>query len=301
MRVLLAIAAVALVVAFWRLLARLRRLERTVTELRFLGREIEDAKEDLTRDLAVTRMHVAAVAAGEPPASEAIVRGVPYRDVSAAEAFGLWEQTPGLVVLDVRTPGEFASGHIPGARLVPVDELEGRVRELPPPETTMLVTCAAGGRSAAACDLLGRRGYTRLLNLVGGMGAWSGPRESGAGPVPTAEPLPSDGPSVAITYRGGTLSEAAVTAAIRECYDPEIPLNVYDLGLVYGIDIDPDAISVRMTLTSQECPSARTIPEDVKRRIVALGQPNVSVDIVWDPPWHPSRISAEGKQKLGLG
>jgi metal-sulfur cluster biosynthetic enzyme len=106
---------------------------------------------------------------------------------------------------------------------------------------------------------------------------------------------------VAINYRGGTLTEAAVTAAIRECYDPEIPLNVYDLGLVYGIDIDPDAINVRMTLTSQDCPSARTIPEDVKRRIVALGQPNVSVDIVWDPPWHPSRISAEGKQKLGLG
>src|SRR5262245_33231362 len=180
MRVLLALAVVALVVAFGRLLARLRRLERTVTELRFLGREIEDAKEELSRDLAVTRMHVAALAAGETPSSEAIVRGVPYRDVSAADAFGLWEKASGLVVLDVRTPGEFASGHIPGARLVPVDELEARIGELPPPETTMLVTCAAGGRSAAACDLLGRRGYARLLNLVGGMGAWPGPRESGA-------------------------------------------------------------------------------------------------------------------------
>lgn len=300
MRVLLALAAVALVVAFWRLLARLRTLERTVTELRFLGREIEDAKEELARDLAVTRTHVAALAAGEAPSSDSIVRGVPYRDVSAAEALGLWERTPGLVVLDVRTPGEYASGHIPGARLVPVDELEARVRELPPSETTMLVTCAAGGRSAVACDLLGHRGYTRLLNLVGGMGAWSGPCETGAGVAPT-EPAPQDGPAVAISYRGGAVSEAAVTAAIRECYDPEIPLNVYDLGLIYGIEIDPDAINVRMTLTSEECPSARTIPEEVKRRIAALGQPNVSVDIVWDPPWHPSRISAEGKQKLGLG
>jgi metal-sulfur cluster biosynthetic enzyme len=56
-----------------------------------------------------------------------------------------------------------------------------------------------------------------------------------------------------------------------------------------------------MTLTSEGCPSARTIPEDVRRKIVALGQPNVTVDVVWDPPWHPSRISPDGKQKLGLG
>jgi metal-sulfur cluster biosynthetic enzyme len=55
-----------------------------------------------------------------------------------------------------------------------------------------------------------------------------------------------------------------------------------------------------MTLTSEACPSARTIPLDVKNRIAALGQENVRVDVVFDPPWHPSRISHEGKQKLGL-
>ena len=89
-------------------------------------------------------------------------------------------------------------------------------------------------------------------------------------------------------------------AAIRECFDPEVPVNVYDLGLIYGIDIAPGAIAVRMTLTSEGCPSARSIPEEVRQRIVALGQPNVTVEIVWDPPWHPARISPEGKQKLGL-
>jgi len=57
---------------------------------------------------------------------------------------------------------------------------------------------------------------------------------------------------------------------------------------------------VRMTLTSEACPSARSIPDEVRQRIAALGQPNVSVEVVWDPPWHPSRISPEGKQKLGL-
>ncbi len=56
-----------------------------------------------------------------------------------------------------------------------------------------------------------------------------------------------------------------------------------------------------MTLTSETCPSAKQIPEDVKRRVSALGQDNVSVDVVFDPPWHPARISADGKAKLGLG
>jgi metal-sulfur cluster biosynthetic enzyme len=55
-----------------------------------------------------------------------------------------------------------------------------------------------------------------------------------------------------------------------------------------------------MTLTSESCPSAKAIPEDVRKRVSALGQPNVTVDIVFDPPWHPARISAEGKQRLGL-
>jgi metal-sulfur cluster biosynthetic enzyme len=107
-------------------------------------------------------------------------------------------------------------------------------------------------------------------------------------------------PSYLKELTGGAISEAAVVGAIRECFDPEIPLNIYDLGLVYGIDIAPEVIAVKMTLTSEACPSARTIPLDVKNRIVALGQENVTVDVVFDPPWHPSRISDEGKQKLGL-
>jgi len=106
--------------------------------------------------------------------------------------------------------------------------------------------------------------------------------------------------STAIAFRGGPVSGEAVVAAIRECFDPEVPVNVYDLGLVYAIDIAPEAIAVRMTLTSEECPSARSIPDEVRRRIAALGQRNVTVELVWDPPWHPSRISPEGKQKLGL-
>src|SRR5439155_1377825 len=104
-----------------------------------------------------------------------------------------------------------------------------------------------------------------LLNLVGGMHTWPGPRVQEAA-VP--EPPPAAA-GTTVNYRGGPLSETQVVGAIRECFDPEIPLNIYDLGLIYGIDIDESGIAVKMTLTSEGCPSARTIPEDVKRKIAA--------------------------------
>ncbi|HYY06344.1 MAG TPA: iron-sulfur cluster assembly protein [Candidatus Limnocylindria bacterium] len=290
------LVAAVLAVVLWRLAARLRDVDRQVKELRLLRREIEELREELDRGLGVTRAHLAAVAAGEPPERDVILRGAPYRDVQPAEALAFWEKTPGLFVLDVRTPAEFASGHIPNAHLIPVDELEDHLGELPAKDTPMLVHCAAGGRSTVACQTLGERGWTRLLNLAGGLHAWPGPRvQEAAAPEPPPAPT-----GTTVTYRGGPVTEAQVVGAIRECYDPEIPLNIYDLGLIYGIDIDESQVAVKMTLTSEGCPSARTIPEDVKRKIAALGQPNVTVDVVWDPPWHPSRISPDGKQKLGL-
>src|SRR2546428_1135891 len=155
------VAAVVAGVAItgWRLARRLRALEERVGEIRSLGRRLDDMRAGLERGLGVTRAHLAAVAAGEAPERAAILRGSPYQDIKPTDAFGLWERTPGLFVLDVRTSGEFANGHIPNAHLVPVDELEDRLGELPPPDTTMLVTCAAGGRSTAACPpLRGKRG-----------------------------------------------------------------------------------------------------------------------------------------------
>lgn len=295
MIVALMLAVVALGAVVGRIRIRLRESERQLREVRLLGREIEAAREDARRGLAATRAHLAAVASGEVPAREAILRGTPYRDLEAREALALYENTQGLTVLDVRTPAEFASGHIPNARLVPLDELEDRIAELPARDAPILVHCAAGGRSAAASELLGHHGFTRVYNLVGGMHAWSGPVAKDDRPPVAAAPA-----GIPIAYHGGSVTGEQVVGAIRECYDPEIPLNIYDLGLIYGIEIDESAIAIRMTLTSEACPSARTIPEDVRRKVAALGQPNVSVDVVWDPPWHPSRISADGKQKLGL-
>ncbi len=283
-------------VVLWRTTRRLRETERQVVDLRLVRREVEELRGELARGLSVTRAHLAAVAAGQPPERDVIVRGSPYRDVPAAEALALYERTPGLFVLDVRSPAEYRNGHIPDSHLIPVDELEDRLTELPPPDTLMLVHCAVGGRSTAACETLGRHGYTQLLNLAGGMHAWTGPRVQDE---PEAPP-PNVRAGTNVSYHGGPVNEAQVIGAIRECFDPEIPLNIYDLGLIYGIDIAESAITVTMTLTSEACPSARAIPEDVRTKIAALGQPNVTVDIVWSPPWHPSRISEQGKEKLGL-
>jgi metal-sulfur cluster biosynthetic enzyme/rhodanese-related sulfurtransferase len=294
----LALAILAIVV--WRLTQRLGVAERQLAEVRSLRRQQEEGRAQLERGLAVTRMHLADVVAGEAPPRDVLLRGSAYRSIEPAPALVLMQQQPDLYVLDVRTPAEFAAGHIPGAHLIPVDELEDRLGELPARDRTMLVTCAAGGRSSAACELLAEHGWTRMLNLAGGMHAWAGPRERDETvPGPAAAPPPAD-TGTAVSYRGGGVAEAQVVAALRECYDPEIPINIYDLGLIYGIDIEPEGIAIRMTLTSEGCPSARQIPEDVRRRIAALGQPNVSVDVVFDPPWHPTRISDEGKAKLGL-
>jgi metal-sulfur cluster biosynthetic enzyme/rhodanese-related sulfurtransferase len=292
------VLAVVLAAAAWWLVLRLRDLERRLGELRATGRQLETIRSRLERELAVTRAHLADVVAGDPPPRDVIERGAPYRALEAAPALVLYQQHPDLFVLDVRTPAEFNADHIPRAHSIPLDELEDRLGELPPTDRPILVTCAAGGRATSACGVLAEHGWTRLLNLAGGMHAWSGPRERSAD-IPPPAPPPAD-TGTAITFRGGSVSESQVIAAIRECYDPEIPINVYDLGLVYGIDIDESQIAIRMTLTSEGCPSARQIPEDVKRHVAALGQPNVSVDVVFDPPWHPARISADGKAKLGL-
>jgi len=285
-----------LAVLGWMLWGRLRELEARMVEIRELRRLVESLESDLGRELGLTRSHLARVAVGQAPSIATIRDGRAFEDIQSAPALVLWEQGNDLTILDVRTEAEFANGHIPGAKLIPLDELEDRLGELPPRDARLLVTCAAGGRSLQACGVLAEHGWTNLLNLVGGMHAWPGPRD-------TSEPEPPPAnlkAGTTVRRSGGDLSETAVVEALRQCFDPEIPLNIYDLGLIYDVDIAADRIAVTMTLTSEACPSARAIPEDVKAKLLALGTADVSVDVTFDPPWHPARISDEGKQKLGL-
>jgi len=88
---------------------------------------------------------------------------------------------------------------------------------------------------------------------------------------------------------------------LKQVFDPEIPVNIIDLGLVYDVQVDGETCNVKMTLTSQSCPEAKTIPEVVKRRCNTVpGIKNTQVDIVWEPQWSPQRISEEGRKILGI-
>lgn len=94
-----------------------------------------------------------------------------------------------------------------------------------------------------------------------------------------------------------------VIEAIRQVYDPEIPVNIYDIGLIYGVDVDPaGAVRITMTLTSPSCPSAEAIPVEVEERVKTLaGVTSTKVDLVWEPPWTPEKMSEEAKLMLGFG
>ncbi len=98
------------------------------------------------------------------------------------------------------------------------------------------------------------------------------------------------------------LIEAQAVEGIRACYDPEIPVNIYDLGLVYDVTAnDQGEVAVTMTLTSPSCPAAQVLPRDVEQRIKTIpGVTNVVVKVVWDPPWNPSMMSEAAKLELGF-
>ena len=88
---------------------------------------------------------------------------------------------------------------------------------------------------------------------------------------------------------------------LRFCYDPEIPLNIVDLGLIYKVEVEEGKVQVEMTLTAQGCPSHSEISRDVRMSLLSVpGVTNVDVRVVWDPPWSPHRISPEGRKKLGI-
>ncbi len=94
-----------------------------------------------------------------------------------------------------------------------------------------------------------------------------------------------------------------IIGVLRSIYDPEIPVNIYEIGLIYSVDIDPTtrAANVRMTLTSPACPAAGTLPgevEDKTRRV--QGITDVKVDVVWDPTWSPAMMSETAKLQLGM-
>jgi FeS assembly SUF system protein len=93
-----------------------------------------------------------------------------------------------------------------------------------------------------------------------------------------------------------------VIEALRTVYDPEIPVNIFELGLIYKVDIDDEQqVHIDMTLTSPACPVAGTLPDEVKGKVEAIeGVRGATVEVVWDPPWHPGMMTEEAQLELGM-
>ncbi|HJQ84295.1 MAG TPA: putative Fe-S cluster assembly protein SufT [Candidatus Binatia bacterium] len=138
--------------------------------------------------------------------------------------------------------------------------------------------------------------FTVQVPAHGGLFRIAGGDADALGKEPVAEATP--------TVAGGDL-EQQVWDVLRTCYDPEIPVNIVDLGLVYDMRIAPDAdgnrVDVKMTLTAQGCGMGASIAADARLRLLGLpGVTDADVQIVWDPPWSPQMISPEGRERLGM-
>jgi FeS assembly SUF system protein len=103
------------------------------------------------------------------------------------------------------------------------------------------------------------------------------------------------------TFEAMALEEKVVDV-IRTCYDPEIPVNIYELGLIYGIKVDPaGVVSIKMTLTAPNCPAAQSLPIEVETKVGSIeGVADANVEVVWDPPWEPSMMSEAAKLQLNM-
>jgi FeS assembly SUF system protein len=99
-----------------------------------------------------------------------------------------------------------------------------------------------------------------------------------------------------------TVIEAEVLDALRTCFDPEIPVNIYELGLIYDVHVDSTGmVTIKMTLTSPHCPAAQSLPAEIEGKVkVVPGVTDVKIDIVWEPPWDPSKMSEAARLQLGM-
>jgi FeS assembly SUF system protein len=99
-----------------------------------------------------------------------------------------------------------------------------------------------------------------------------------------------------------TMVEAQIVEQLHTCYDPEIPIDIYELGLIYEIQVSPEhVVAVRMTLTAPNCPGADSLPSEVYEKVLSVpGVKTCIVDVVWEPPWTPARMSDAAKLALGF-
>jgi FeS assembly SUF system protein len=123
-----------------------------------------------------------------------------------------------------------------------------------------------------------------------------------AAPLAAVVEPPAPIPATPLTSAQLEQLKQQLIEALCSCFDPEIPVNIYELGLIYDIDLSPlGAVAIRMTLTSPACPAAGSLPGDVKTRLLRVpGVTTAKVDVVWDPPWDKDRMSEAAKLQLGI-
>ena len=130
------------------------------------------------------------------------------------------------------------------------------------------------------------------------------PAQPAAEETPTVEAAPPapEGPPEAGSASGPTGLRDKVIEELRTVYDPEIPVNIYELGLIYDVDVDAEGrVGIRMTLTSPMCPAAEMLPPEVETKARAVdGVTSVALELVWDPPWTPDMMSEAAKLDLGM-
>ena len=170
---------------------------------------------------------------------------------------------------------------VPGGRTVPLTK-----------GTPVSITQALGGS------------YTLLVHTMGGLYRLAGRDADAIGREAVAQESSSatDAPP-----RTAAELRDEVWAQLKTCFDPEIPVNIVDLGLIYELDVAPvedggNKVDIKMTLTAQGCGMGDSIAADAQHKIERLsGVKSAAVEVVWDPPWSPERISPEGKELLGIG
>jgi probable FeS assembly SUF system protein SufT len=168
-------------------------------------------------------------------------------------------------------------------RDVEATRIPGGEKSTLPGGTEVFITQALGGSFTVAVELSG-------LYRIAGADADALGKEAPATDAPSTE---------------GPFDEQKVWEQLRNCYDPEIPVNIVDLGLIYSLDITDENggknVLVKMTLTAPGCGMGPSLAADAQQRIITVpGVTSANVELVWDPPWSPERISTAGREKLGM-
>lgn len=189
---LIAAVVFCVLVSLYNLLA-VRSLRRQISDTKdSITSQVSWAKDDLRNDMNGIRTVLRVLSDGGRVTKDMVDEGKPYTDISAVEAEAMLRSGKDAVVIDVRTMSEYLAGHIPGAKLIPVDEIEQRVGEVPRNTESLLLVCQGGGRSAAACEILNKHGFVNLINIADGMGAWPAKKEIGVAIRPPAS-APTNG------------------------------------------------------------------------------------------------------------